>query len=172
MFLILFHIFVSMELLTEFIRSNPDSRELKRALAVKMVKQGQSYYQTRDILGVSLSFISKYLQKFESEGIEGLKLKYKGSNGYFTVPQKQAVLNWLKQKDYWQLSELQTQIEVEYGVVFASLQSYYSLFAEAGISWKKTQKSNPRKNPELVNQKKMKLRHGWKRIEKKSNQVD
>ena len=161
-----------MELLTEFIRSNPDPRELKRALAVKMVKQGQSYYQTRDTLGVSLSFISKYLQKFEREGIEGLKLKHKGSNGYLTVPQKQAVLNWLKQKDYWQLSELQTQIEVEYGIVFASLQSYYSLFAEAGISWKKTQKSNPRKNPELVNQKKTKLRHGWKRIEKKSNQVD
>ena len=161
-----------MELLTKFIQSNPDPRELKRALAVKMVKQGQSYYQTRDILGVSLSFISKYLQKFEREGIEGLKLKHKGSNGYLTVPQKQAVLNWLKQKDYWQLSELQTQIEVEYGVVFASLQSYYSLFAEAGISWKKTQKSNPRKNPELVNQKKMKLLYGWKRIEKKLNQVD
>ncbi len=56
-------------------------------------------------------------------------------------------------KDYWQLSELQTQIEVEYGVVFASLQSYYSLFAQTDISWKKTQKSNPRKNPDLVSQK-------------------
>ena len=108
-----------MESLTKFIRSNPDPRELKRALAVKMVKR-QSYYQTRDTLGISLSFISKYLQKFEREGIEGLKLKHKGSSGYLTVPQKQAVLHWLKQKDYWQLSELQTQIEVECGVVFAS----------------------------------------------------
>ena len=52
-----------MELLTDFIRSNPDSRELKRALAVKMVKQDQSYSQIRDTLGVSLSFISKYLHK-------------------------------------------------------------------------------------------------------------
>ena len=36
---------------------------------------------------------------------------------------------------------------------FASLQSYYTLFSEAGISWKKTQKCNPRKNPDLVSQK-------------------
>ena len=168
--LILFRAFVSMESLTEFIRSNPDPRELKRALAVKMVKQGQSYYQIRDTLGISLSFISKYLQRFESDGIEGLKLKHKGSNGYLTIKQKQAVLDWLKQKNYWQLSELKTYLEVNYDVKFASLQSYYSLFAEAGISWKKTQKSNPRKNLELVSQKKTKLKHGWRRIEKKLKQ--
>ena len=72
-----------MESLTEFIRSNPDPRELKRALAVKMVKQGQSYHQIRDSLGISLSFISKYLQKYEREGIKGLKLKYKGKEWLF-----------------------------------------------------------------------------------------
>ena len=119
-----------------------------------MVKQDRSYYQIRDALGVSVGFISKYLQKFESEGIEGLKLKHQGSSGYLSVEQKQAVLNWLKQKNYWQLSELQTYLEVNYDVKFASLQSYYSLFGEAGISWKKTQKSNPRKNADLVSQKK------------------
>ncbi len=32
-----------MEELAEFIRSNPDSRELKRALAVQMVSQGYTY---------------------------------------------------------------------------------------------------------------------------------
>ena len=159
-----------MESLTEFIRSNPDSRELKRALAVKMVKQGQSYHQIRDTLGVSLSFISKYLHKFEREGIEGLKLKHKGSNGYLTTEQKQAVLNWLHRKKYWQLSELKTYLEVNYDVRFASLQSYYSLFSEAGISWKKTQKTNPRRNPELVSQKKMSLKHGWRGIEQKLKQ--
>ena len=169
---------VSMELLTEFIRSNPDPRELKRALAVKMVRAGQNYYQIRDTLGVSLGFISKYLQKFETEGIEGLKLKHRGSRGYLTVEQKQALLNWLKQKNYWQLSELKTYLEVNYDVKFASLQSYYSLFGEAGISWKKTyakryplgQKSNPRKNADLVSQKKQRSKLGWSRIEKKLKQ--
>jgi len=37
--------------------------------------------------------------------------------------------------------------------VFESNQSYYDLFALAGISWKKTQKSNPKKDPELVEKK-------------------
>ena len=145
-----------MESLREFIRSNPDPRELKRALAVKMVKQNYSYYQIRDTLGVSVGFISNYQQKFEREGIEGLKLQYQGSQsqGYLTPAQRQEVIDWLKEKDYWQLSELKTHIEVTYSVVFASLQSYYSLFSEAGISWKKTQKSNPRKDTDLVKKKK------------------
>ena len=157
-----------MESLIEFIGTNPDPRELKRALAVKMVRQNYSYYQIRDTLGVSVGFISKYLQKFEADGIEGLKLKHKGSQGYLTSEQKQATLEWLNRKNYWQLSELQTYLEANYDVRFASFQSYYALFSEAGISWKKTQKSNPRKNPDLVNQKKTSLKHGWRRIEKKS----
>ena len=103
---------------------------------------------------------------------EGLRLKYQGSKGYLSSQQKQNLISRLQRQDYWQLSELQAQIEVEYGVVFASLQGYYSLFAEAGISWKKTSKSDPRKNPGLVSRKKPKSLLGWKRIEKKSDQVD
>ena len=159
---------VSIESLTEFIINNPDPRELKRSLAVKMIQQNYSYYQIRDTLGVSVGFISNCHQKFEREGVKGLKLKHKGSNGYLTIGQKQEVLDWLKSKNYWQLLELETYIEVNYGVRFASFQSYYSLFSEAVISWKKTQKSNPRKNPDLVSQKKLKLKPGWRRIEKKS----
>ena len=100
-----------MESLIEFISTNPDPRELKRALAVKMVRQNYGYYQIRDTLGVSVGFISKYLQKFEADGIEGLKLKHKGSQGYLTSEQKQATLEWLHRKNYWQLSELQTYSE-------------------------------------------------------------
>ena len=157
-----------MESLSKFIQSNPDPRELKRALAVQMIQQNYRYSQIKSALGVSVGFISTYRSKFETDGLEGLKLKHRGSQGYLTSLQKKEVIDWLQQKNYWQLSELQTQIEVKYGVVFASLQSYYSLFAEAGISWKKTQKSNPRKNPGLVSQKKLKLKPGWRRIEKKS----
>ena len=159
-----------MESLTEFIQSSQEPRELKRALAVQMVQQNYPYSQIKEVLKVSVGFISTYHTKFKEEGIEGLKLKYKGSQSYLTLKQKQEIIVWLQQKNYWQLSELQTQIEVKYDVVFASLQSYYSLFHEAGISWKKTQKSNPRQNPQLVEQKKPKFNFGWKRIEKKLNQ--
>jgi putative transposase len=38
-------------------------------------------------------------------------------------------------------------------VVFDSKQSYYTLFEQAGISWKKTQKRNPKADPALVEKK-------------------
>jgi len=51
-------------------------------------------------------------------------------------------------------------VQQDYDVVFDSKQSYYSLFEEAGISWKKTQKRNPKKDPELVKKKRQKLQTG------------
>jgi putative transposase len=70
-----------------------------------------------------------------------------------SAAQKQPVLAWLKQKNYWNLGELQHHLEQEYDVVFESKQSYYTLFAEAGISWKKTQKRNPKADPQVVEKK-------------------
>jgi transposase len=144
---------LSMKELTEFIQSNPDSRELKRALAVQMVLQAYPYFAIRDVLQVSVGFISKWKQVFEEQGLTGLMLKHQGSVGYLDAKQRQAVLNWLKEKNYWNLSELQQHIEDLYEVVFASNQSYYELFADAGISWKKTQKRNPKADPEVVEKK-------------------
>ena len=47
-----------MEELVEFIQSNPDSREIKRALAVQMVLKGYLYLQIAEILSVWDSFIA------------------------------------------------------------------------------------------------------------------
>lgn len=142
-----------MEELTDFIQGKPDPRELKRALAVQMVVQNYTHFQIRDILQVSVGFVTKWKQVFFEEGIAGLVLKHQGSRGYLTQSQRQAIADWLKQKNYWHLPELKQHIEDSYGVVFESNQSYYDLFALAGISWKKTQKSNPKKDPELVEKK-------------------
>ena len=142
-----------MEELTELIQSNPDPRELKRALAVQMVLQEYTYFEIREVLQVSVGFISKWKQVFEVQGIAGLALHHQGSKGYLTDSQRQTVIAWLKQKNYWNLSELQHYVEEHYGVAFASKQSYYELFAAAGISWKKTQKRNPKADPELVEKK-------------------
>lgn len=144
---------LSMEELTEFIQSNPDARELKRALAVQMVLQEYTYYAIRDVLRVSVGFISKWKSVFEEKGVAGLRLQHQGSVGYLDVKHRQAVIEWLKQKNYWNLSELQQHIEDTYEVVFASKQSYYELFAEAGIRWKKALKRNPQADPELVEKK-------------------
>src|SRR4028118_1646361 len=142
-----------MEELVEFIQSNPDSRDLKRALAVQMVLKGYLYRQIAEILSVSDSFISKWWLVVESVGVIGLQLSYQGSKGYLNAEQRQAVINWLQQKNYWNLVQLQQHIQDRYSIKFKSRQSYYELFALAGISWKKTQKRNPKKDPELVQKK-------------------
>lgn len=142
-----------MEELSKFIQDNPDSRELKRALAVQMVLQDYRHWEIQSVLQVSSGCITKWAQAYEQQGAKGLRLRHKGSVGYLDTEEQQAVLEWLKQKKYWDLPELQAHIEQYYGVVFQSNQSYYELFHKAGISWKKTQKRNPQKDPELVEKK-------------------
>ena len=142
-----------MDELTEFIKSNPDPRELKRALVVQMTLQNYTYFGIGDVLGVSVGFISKWKRQYEQQGIAGLYLRYQGSRGYLSPSQRRAVRRWLQQKQDWNLGELQQHVEVQYDVVFESKQSYYTLFAEAGISWKKTQKRNPKADPQAVEKK-------------------
>lgn len=139
--------------LNDFIHSNPDARELKRAVAVQMFLKGYKHREIGERLGVRSGFISKWTRAYEQLGVSGLKLGYHGSVGYLEPEQRQSVLTWLKSKNYWNLAELQAQIEQEYKVVFDSKQSYYNLFEQAGISWKKTQKRNPKADPDLVEKK-------------------
>src|SRR4028118_357157 len=95
-----------MEDLIAFIQENPDPRELKRAIAVQMVMQNYTHSQVGDILQVSVGFVNKWKYVFLESGVRGLKLKYLGSKSYLTPEQRQTVIQWLKNKKYWHLSEL------------------------------------------------------------------
>jgi putative transposase len=70
-----------------------------------------------------------------------------------TERQTDVVVEWLKNKEYWNLDELVNYVEQELGVIYKSKQSYYELFAGTNISWKKTQKINPKSDEELVKKK-------------------
>ncbi|HEY9696732.1 MAG TPA: winged helix-turn-helix domain-containing protein [Trichocoleus sp.] len=142
-----------LEDLNSYIQSNPDARELKRAIAVQMFLKGFKHQEIGESLEVSSGFISKWTGRYEASGVSGLKLGYSGSRGYLGSEQRQDVIAWLRRKNYWNLTELQQHIEQEYEVVFDSKQSYYTLFKQAGISWKKTQKRNPKADPDLVEKK-------------------
>jgi putative transposase len=63
----------------------------------------------------------------------------------------------LKNKEYWNLDELVTYLEREFGVLYKSKQSYYELFDRAKISGKNTQKTNPKFDKELVKKRSKKL---------------
>lgn len=131
----------AMKELTDFIQANPDPKELKRALAVQMVMQNYTHSQIVEILRVSLGFVNKWKHRFLEQGIAGLILRQKGSRGYLTSIQQQAIIDWLKQKNYCHLSELKQHVKSSFGVIFESNKSYYKLFKLADISWKKTQRT-------------------------------
>jgi putative transposase len=139
--------------LTELIESNPDSRELKRAVAVQMFLSGLKHREIQAILSVSSGFISKWTQLYDLGGVAKLKRGHRGSSGYLSAAQRAGVISWIKTRSYWHLPELQAHLEDEYQVVFKSKQSYYDLLTEAGLSWKKSQKRNPKTDSELVKKK-------------------
>jgi hypothetical protein len=45
----------------------------------------------------------------------------------------------LKNKNYWHLDELMNHLEDKYDVVYKSKQSYYDLFEQGRVSWKRSQ---------------------------------
>jgi len=128
--------------------------ELKRALAVQMSQRGYNYREIRDVLQVSIGFVSACRQRYESEGVEGLYSRYWGSQGYLTGQQKEELFRWLGQQDAWTIEEVIEQVESHYGVVYRSLQSYYTLLKRAGFSWKKSQPVHPDKEPQQIEKKK------------------
>lgn len=151
--------------LNDFIIKSKEAQEVKRALAVKMILEKKSYHAIKELLQVSHSFISKWKNQALFQGVDRLKLQYKGSQSYLTSPEKAKIIEWLRQQDYLRLSDLKRHLEKEYKVFFESDQSYYSLLKEAKISWKKTQKKNPAKNDELVKEKKQEIENKLKNWE-------
>lgn len=156
-----------METLEQFIESNPDAVELKRALAVQMSQRGYTYREIRDVLQVSIGFISACWQRYTRDGVEGLRSNYWGTTGYLSAQQKQELFTWLGQQEAWTLEEVINHIEQEYEVVYQSPQSYYTLLKQAGFSWKKAQPVHPDKNENLIEKKKQKFNSYWQRTKVK-----
>jgi putative transposase len=143
----------AIESLKKFIDSRPDSRELTRALAVKLTFEGYAYRAITEILQVSNAFITKWKKSFEEEGIEGIKLGYQGRKRYLEPQQREKIINWIIAQKSWSTSEVERELMERYDVVFKSLQSYYELLHEAQKSWQKSQKIHPRQDPEQVKKK-------------------
>src|SRR6476469_5366293 len=78
--------------LIKFINSNGDSREMKRALAVKLALQG---------------YVNKWKKRFITQGIPGLRLGYKGAKTKLTREEEESTIQWLSCQEYWDISELE-----------------------------------------------------------------
>lgn len=141
------------EILKEFIISNPDSQEMKRALATKLVLEGYRYQKVQEILAVSSGFISKWVNAFRFAGLQGLKSRHQGTKGFLSKSERAEVVQWLIAQKAWDISELEVYLIDRYDVVFQSRQSYYQLLKEARITWQKGEQINPRHDEELTQKK-------------------
>lgn len=149
----------AVETLNSFINTTREAREIRRALAVKLEREGYAPQEICGILNVSRSFISKWKKSFAAQGVAGLRLGYKGSRGYLSPVQRSTIITWLRDRKVWDVAALHAYVQEHYGVDYKSRQSYYTLFKTAGISWKKTQRANPRKDPAQVAAKRVEIEH-------------
>jgi transposase len=124
--------------LKDFIKSRRDSREVTRALAVKLALEGYTYRSIVEALGISYSFVSKWKKAFQKSGIDGLKLAHKGSKSYLSQAEKNEIASWLSQQKSWKVSDLECYLAEQYNIVFKSKQSYYQLLKEARIEEQKS----------------------------------
>jgi len=145
----------------EAIIDAPEGREIKRAIAVKMVMLGFKTKDICDVLDVSDSFVSKWKTIYENDGADGLRLHYKGSAGFLTESQRNQILFHLKDKLHYSVEELRDLIERRHGVVYQSKQSYYDLMKEAGLSWHRTQAANPKRDEGQVLLKREEIKKNW-----------
>ena len=141
------------KILKDFVKSNPEPRELRRAIAVKLALEGYTYRGIQKILEVSVGFISKWNKAFKFGGLEALKSRHQGARGYLNRSEKQEVIEWLIEQKAWDISELEIYLIERYDVVFKSRQSYYQLLKEARITWQKGEQINPRQDEELISKK-------------------
>ena len=128
----------------------PEGREIKRALAVKMVRLDFKTKDICDLLEVSDAFVSKWKTIYEEKGAGALRLGYRGSAGFLSESQRRKLCFYLKDKPHVSLEGLRDIIKAWYGVVYQSKQSYYDVLREAGFSWHRSQATNPKRDAEQV----------------------
>lgn len=133
--------------------------ETKRAIAVRMVMTGWMRHDVAEALDVSIAFVDKWKREYFEKGAGALRLRYKGSKGYLSKEKHQATLSWILEKETVTVDELYEYIMKEYGVEYRTRKSYTDLIHEAGFAWKKTEKTNPKRDEALIEAKKKKFRN-------------
>ncbi len=112
--------------------------EIKRALAVRMSIKGYSRAEIAQLLDVSLQFIDKWKPIYFEKGAEGLKLNYKGSEGYLSKQERESIIKYILAQECMATDELKAYITTKYGVTYNSMQSYTRLLNKARARGKKT----------------------------------
>ena len=138
----------------DFLNDVRDVREYKRAMVVRLSLEGYLDEDICTLLGISSSFIQKWVSLYRLHDIRVFRLGYTGYRGYLTTEERIAVIKWLRECDSWSVDALRDYLETTYAVTYQSPQSYYTFLHDAGISYKKAQITNPKQSDDAIAQKK------------------
>src|SRR6266487_462147 len=133
-----------------FLNTTKDAREYKRAMAVKLLLLEFEPRDIAELLQVTESFVSKWKKLYSEHGVAVFVIKYHGYQGYLTSEQRQSITERIKTQHIATIDDLIAFIRTTYRIEFKSRQSYYDLFAEAGITWKRAQSQHPDKDLERI----------------------
>jgi putative transposase len=152
-----------MNKLAELIEETRDARELKRALSVNMGQSGIAAAQVGELLQVTPQCVRKWQRRYEGEGVEGLRVGYRGSESYLSGKQRQEVEEWIGTHETVGVEEVRDYIEEQYGVSYRSKQSYYEFLEAGGMSYHRTEPGNPKHDAGQVLDRREELKKNWRR---------
>ena len=140
----------TLEQVNAFLQATKDAREYKRAMAVKLLLLEFEPHDIAALLHVTESFVSKWKRLCFEHGVAVFVIKYHGYQGYLTSEQRQSITERIKTQPIANIDELIALVRTTYRIEFKSRQSYYDLFAEAGITWKRAQSQHPDKDLDRI----------------------
>lgn len=152
--------------LDDLISNSPKSAEVQRGIAVKQDLLGKKRSEIASILDKTEAFISKWRLIYNEYGVNGLQSMHQGgkSQSLLSAEERSAILLHIQSHEVFGPVELMEHIHWMYGVKFKSMQSYYNLLHEAGMSWHKSQKRNPRRNSQSVIERRQEIKKNSKNV--------
>ena len=156
--------------LEDLIKRSPKPAEVKRGIAIKQDLGGKSRKLIAEILSVTGAFIGKWRKIYDVYGVNALISAHQGAKprAFLSDEQKAEVLAHIRSQAVFGTSDLVAHLQNRYGVSYKSSQSYYDLLHEAGMSWHKSQKKNPKRDEQQVQEKRTAVKKNFKKSESQS----
>lgn len=159
--------------LDDLIKHSSKGAEIKRGIAVKQDLAGKSRKLIAEIMSVTEAFISKWRIIYDEYGVNGLLSAHQGAKprAFLSEEKKALVLAHIRSHSVFSFSDLVSYLQKEHGVSYKSSQSYYDLLHEAGMSWHKSQKTNPKRDEQRVQERRTAIKKNFRKNENVSKKA-
>lgn len=137
-------------------RQTRDAYELRRLQAVRLYGSGVPTDEIRRVVTGSDRRIREWTQKYQQQGLAGLKSHWQGENALKLSREQRADLKQrlhhyrpdqviatdirFSRGQFWTVSDLQIVVIAWYEVAYSTLDSYRRLLDECGFSYQQTEK--------------------------------